>query len=72
MVIIPTFQAEEKELEEKKQNNLIVSKETFASLIRKKIFPELFSHEEKRKKVRLIVTGVCLVVFVILFAFIQK
>ena len=28
--------------------------------------------EEKRKKVRLIVTGVCLAVFVILFAFIQK
>ena len=52
MVIIPTFQAEEKELEEKRQNNLIVSKETFAGLIRKKIFPELFSHEEKRKKVK--------------------
>ena len=52
MVIIPTFQAEEKELEEKRQNNLIVSKETFAILIRKKIFPELSSHEEKRKKVK--------------------
>ena len=52
MVIIPTFQAEEKELEEKRQNNLIVSKETFASLIRKKIFPELSPHEEKRKKAK--------------------
>ena len=28
--------------------------------------------EEKRKKIRFIVTGVCLVVFVVLFALIQK
>ncbi|MBQ8251630.1 MAG: DUF3137 domain-containing protein [Alphaproteobacteria bacterium] len=51
MVVIPSLK-DETELKEKQENNLIVSKETFMSLVRTKIFPNLAPHEQERIKTK--------------------
>ena len=76
MVIIPTFQKEEEILKEKQNQNLLVSQETFTSLIRKHIFPQLNPYEIKRKKLKkwfyFSITLSVVLVFLIIFTAIKK
>lgn len=75
MVIIPNFQKEEEILKTQQEKNLMVDAETFASLIRKHIFPQLSPYEAKRKRLKKwFYFSICLsvVLFLIVFTIAQK